>query len=145
MLFDIETLATCDSASVAKIPEMKTNKNIKIVLLDMLLPDVKSGIDIFLMLKNIRKEGVTLSSFNTNFSKLESKPGSLLIHPVFEMSLKGRFINMGKFIDDLDDKKVYKGITKARISYDEKEYPVLTGKFTLEFTARRSGSLEEGK
>lgn len=117
-----------------------------IVEMQMQLPTIDRFPDFMIwLLKSIRKEGVTLSSFNTNFSSLESKPGSLLIHPVFEMSLKGKYINMGKFIDDLDDKKVYKGITKARISYDEKEYPVLIGKFTLEFTARRSGSLEEGK
>ncbi len=117
-----------------------------IIEMQMQLPTIDAFPDFMIwLLKNIKKEGVNLSGFSTNFSSLESKPGSLLIHPVFELSLKGKYINIGKFIDDLDDRKVYKGITKARITYEEKEYPVLNGKFTLEFTARRSGSLEEGK
>jgi len=95
------------------------------------------------VLKSIRKESIKLSSFSSNLSSLEGKPNLLLVHPVFEIGLKGRFINMGKFIDELDDGKYFRGILRAKISYDEKEYPILTGKFTTEFTARRSGVLED--
>jgi len=117
-----------------------------IVELQMQLPTIDKFPDFMIgILRDVRKEGVSLSSFSSNFSSIGGSPGLLLIHPIFEMGLKGKFINMGKFLDDLDERKVYKAITKAKISYDEKEYPILTGKFTVEFTARRSGSLEEGK
>ncbi|HNQ63762.1 MAG TPA: hypothetical protein PKK34_08745 [Syntrophorhabdaceae bacterium] len=95
------------------------------------------------LLKSIKKESIKLSSFSSNLSSLEGKPNLLLVHPVFEIGLKGRFINMGRFIDELDDGKYFRSILRAKISYDEKEYPILTGKFTTEFTARRSGILED--
>ena len=114
-----------------------------IVEIQMQLPTIDEFPDFMIkMLKDIRKEAITLSSFSSNFSSLGGEPGLLLVHPVFEIGLKGKYINMGKFLDDLEDGKVYRGILRAKISYDEKEYPALTGKFAVEFTARRSGVLE---
>lgn len=112
--------------------------------IQMQLPTIDVFPDFMIkVLKDIRKESIKLSSFSSNLSSLEGKPDLLLVHPVFEIGLKGRFINMGRFIDELDDGKYFRGILRAKISYDEKEYPILTGKFTTEFTARRSGVLED--
>lgn len=111
--------------------------------IQMQLPTIDVFPDFMIsLLKSIRKESIKLSSFKSNFSSLEERPGLLLVHPVFEIGLKGRFINMGKFIDELDNGKYFRGILRAKITYDEKEYPTLTGRFTTEFTARRSGVLE---
>lgn len=125
------------------VKKRKEQVKSSIIELQMQLPTIDEFPDFMIgLLKDIRKEAVSLSSFSSNFSSLESRPGLLLVHPVFEIGLKGKYINMGKFLDDLEDRKVYRGILKAKISYDEKEYPALTGKFAVEFTARRSGVLE---
>jgi Tfp pilus assembly protein PilO len=114
-----------------------------ILEIQMQLPTIDVFPDFMIkVLKETKKESVVMNSFSSNFSSLEGKPGRLLVHPVFEMGLKGKFINMGKFIDELDNGKYFRGILRAKISYDEKEYPVLTGNFTMEFSARRSGVLE---
>ena len=125
------------------VKKQKEQVKSSITELQMQLPPIDEFPDFMIkLLKDIRKEAVSLSSFSSNFSSLEGTPGLLLVHPVFEIGLKGKYINMGKFLDDLKNGKVYRGILRAKISYDEKEYPALTGKFAIEFTARRSGVLE---
>ena len=125
------------------VKKQKEQVKLSIIELQMQLPTIDEFPDFMIkLLKNTRKDAVSLSSFSSNFSSLGSTPGLLLIHPVFEIGLKGKYINMGKFLDDLEDGKFYRGILRAKISYDEKEYPTLTGKFAVEFTARRSGVLE---
>ncbi|MCX5809091.1 MAG: hypothetical protein NTX36_06945 [Proteobacteria bacterium] len=124
----------------------KRNEQAKssIIEIQMQLPTIDAFPDFMIgLLKDIKKDAASLSSFSTNFSSLEGEPGLLLIHPVFEIGLKGKYVNIGKLLNDLGNRKFYRGISKAKISYDEIEYPALTGKFAVEFTARRSGVLED--
>lgn len=85
--------------------------------------------------------GMAVESLSGRYETMDlSRKG--IINPVFEMGLKGRFIDMGKFIDDLSGKTAFKGVQKARIVYDEKDYPALTGRFVIEFKALKERSLE---
>ena len=66
------------------------------------------------------------------------------MNPVFEVGLKGGFLEMGRFLEDLSNRTAFKGIKAARISYDDKEYPQLNGRFVIEFKALK-GKKSESK
>jgi hypothetical protein len=51
------------------------------------------------------------------------------------MELKGKFLDIGKFLEGVEKQKGYKRIVGGRILYADKDYPVLTGKFLVEFRA----------
>ena len=65
--------------------------------------------------------------------------------PVWEIDLQGRFLEMGKFLEGLAESSAYRGITKARLYYDEKSYPVLKGRFVVESKVLKGRTLFEGK
>jgi hypothetical protein len=67
-----------------------------------------------------------------------------IVHPVFEMGIKGRFLDMGQFLEELSARTAYGSIKQARIACDEKEYPVLSGRFVIEFKALKERA-REGK
>lgn len=97
------------------------------------------------IVKVAKGEGIVLDKFSSMFASAEMGQKGGLTNPVFEIGLKGRFLQMGRFLERLGDKKAFGGITKARIVYDEKEYPVLTGSFVLEFKAWKEKRYLEGK
>ncbi len=65
-----------------------------------------------------------------------------IMNPVFELGLKGGFLDMGRFLEELSEKTAFKGVQKARIAYDERDYPVLSGRFVVEFKALKGRPLE---
>ncbi len=67
-----------------------------------------------------------------------------MLNPVFEVGLKGGFLEMGRFLEDLSNKTAFKSVQAARIGYDEREYPQLSGRFMIEFKALK-GKKSESK
>ncbi len=118
-----------DKSSVGEI-----KKNIPVV--DE-FPDFVRG-----LIKNAKSHGVQVNSLNGRITSPEG-PQSLLVSPIFEMGLTGAFLDIAKFLDDLERKAAYKRITKAHIGYDDKEYPVLNTTFTADFRAWRGGIFED--
>ena len=59
--------------------------------------------------------------------------------------MKGRFTEMGKFLEQVSLSKAYRKILKGQISYTDKEYPLLAGKFEIEFKAWKERSALESK
>lgn len=88
-----------------------------------------------------KSRGMSLERLNGEYSSMEASRQNV-IHPVFEMGVKGKFLDMGKFLEELSGKTAFAGIRKARIAYDEKEYPVLSGRFVIEFKALRERTFE---
>ena len=92
-----------------------------------------------------RKGGLVLDRFSGTFRTLDLQPKTILTYPVFEIGLKGRFMEMGKFLEQVSASKAYRKIVKGQISYTDKEYPLLAGKFEIEFKAWKERSALETK
>ncbi len=95
--------------------------------------------------RTAKKNGIFITDFNSSFTSIDKKRASMLTYPVFEIGLKGRFLEMGKFLEELENNNAFKGIMNAKLSYDEKEYPVLTGIFMIEFKAWKEKQIFESK
>ena len=85
---------------------------------------------------------MSVESLNGYYNTLDVVQGVGLVNPVFEMGLRGGFLEMGRFLEELSGKAAFKGIQAARIDYGEKEYPLLTGKFVIEFKALKGRKSE---
>ena len=81
------------------------------------------------------KGGVVFDSLNSTVLPNDSQQISSLIKPALDMGLKGRFLDIGKFLEEVEKQKGYKRIAEGKVSYTDKDYPVLTGKFLIEFRA----------
>lgn len=92
-----------------------------------------------------RRSGLVLDRFSGMFKTLDVQPKTVLTYPIFEVGLKGRFMEMGKFLEQVSASKAYRGIVKGQISYTDKEYPLLAGKFEIEFKAWKERSALETK
>ncbi|OPY00934.1 MAG: hypothetical protein A4E60_02028 [Syntrophorhabdus sp. PtaB.Bin047] len=87
--------------------------------------------------------GMSLERLSGQYESMEVSNKNV-VHPVFEMGIKGRFLDMGRFLEELSGQTAYGSIKQARIAYDEKEYPVLSGRFVIEFKALKERA-REGK
>jgi Tfp pilus assembly protein PilO len=92
-----------------------------------------------------RRSGLVLDKFSGTFKTLDMQPKTILTYPIFEVGLKGRFMEMGKFLEQVSLSKAYRKILKGQISYTDKEYPLLAGKFEIEFKAWKERSALESK
>ena len=93
------------------------------------------------VVRDARTKGMGVERLSGHYDKMDLS-GKNVVNPVFEMGLRGDFLDMGKFLEELSGKTAFKGIQKASISYDEKDYPLLSGRFVIEFKALKGRSLE---
>jgi hypothetical protein len=91
-----------------------------------------------------KNKGIAIGSLSGYYNSLDISQKAGLVNPVFEIGLRGGFLEIGRFLEDLSGKTAFKNISAARINYDEKEYPQLAGKFIIEFKALK-GNKSEGK
>lgn len=89
-----------------------------------------------------KNKGVAIGSLHGYYNSIDVSQNKGLLYPVFEMGLKGGFLEMGRFLEELSGKSGFKGVQKAYISYEEKEYPALNGKFVIEFKALKGKKRE---
>lgn len=82
-----------------------------------------------------KKEGLVFESLNSILLPNDTQQPSSLIKPALDISLKGRFLDVGKFLENVEKQKGYNKIADGKLSYADKDYPVLTGKFLIEFRA----------
>lgn len=92
-----------------------------------------------------KKEGLAFENLSTTMLPGDPRLSSGLIKTAFDMGVKGRFINMGRFLEEVEQQKGFKRIADARISYTDGEYPVLTGRFFVEFRAWKGDRAFEGQ
>ncbi len=96
------------------------------------LPDYIKGI-----IKGSNKYGVAIINFNSTLSSIDNVSKSMLLMPAFDVTIKGRFMDISNFLERITDYRAYRAIKKAELFYNEKEYPILTGKFVIEFKSLR--------
>jgi hypothetical protein len=89
-----------------------------------------------------KSRGMSVGSLSGYYNTIDVVQGVGLVNPVFELGLRGSFLEMGRFLEDLSARTAFKGIQAARIDYSEKEYPLLTGKFVIEFKALKGRKSE---
>ena len=82
-----------------------------------------------------KKEGIIFEKLNSIVLPNDSQQVPSLIKPAIDMELKGKFLDIGKFLEGVEEQKGYKRIVGGKILYADKDYPVLTGKFLVEFRA----------
>ncbi len=103
-------------------------------------PDFIKGI-----VRAAKRYNIVVTGFNSTFSTIDMTSKSVFLEPAYEINIKGRFMDVSSFIEGISNNSAYRAIRKAELSYDEKEYPVLTGKFTVEFKSWRRLPKIEGK
>jgi Tfp pilus assembly protein PilO len=87
--------------------------------------------------QSARAKGVFVEDLGTIFSSFDEQRVKTLANPLFEITVKGRYLPIGRFLEELENNKAFTVIRKASLSYEEAQYPVLTGKFVLQFKARK--------
>lgn len=103
------------------------------------LPDFMKG-----MVTNSKRFGVVITGFNSTFSSTNLLSSSPVVNLAFEITIKGRFKEIGRFLDDMESKMAYRRVSKASITYDDKEYPILTCKLLVELKTLKKGFRHEG-
>ncbi len=103
-------------------------------------PDFIRGI-----VRAAKRYNVVVTGFNSTFSSIDTASKSIFLCPAYEINIKGRFMDVSSFMEGISNNSAYKTIRKAELTYDEKEYPVLTGKFIVEFKSWRRSPKIEGK
>ncbi len=84
-----------------------------------------------------KAKGALVEDFGSIFLPQEDQQSGPVMNPVMEITVKGRYLQMGRFLEELERNKAFKGVVKARMTYEEKQYPVLTGIFVVQFRAKR--------
>lgn len=93
------------------------------------------------VVNSAKSRGMSLESLSGQYESMQITNRNV-VHPVFEMGIKGRFLDMGMFLEELSGRTAYGSIKQARITYDEKEYPVLSGRFVIELKALKERAIE---
>lgn len=80
-----------------------------------------------------RALGVTIEGLNASATQQALTDNPLLFLQPVEIDLKGRYLEIGRFIEELERKSAYGSIRRAKLAYDEKEYPILRGTVLFEW------------
>ena len=92
-----------------------------------------------------KKEGLAFETLSATMLPNDPQLSSGLTKTALDMGVKGRFIDMGRFLEDVERQKGFKRVVDAKISYTDAEYPVLTGRFFVEFRAWKGDRAFEGQ
>ena len=84
-----------------------------------------------------KERGIAVNSLHGYYTSLDAAGRPGFMNPVFEAGLMGNFLDIGTFLEELSGRVGFKSINAAKISCDEKDYPVVSGKFVIEFKALR--------
>jgi len=84
------------------------------------------------MVSSAKRRGLEIEAIQPLFTSFKELEGKHFLYPVFEVTLKGRFLEIGRFLEEMKATQAYRGVVRAKISYDEGTYPLLNGKVVLE-------------
>ena len=86
-------------------------------------------------MKSAAGQGVTVVSIYNVIPTLEEGEKTPLVSSIFEIDIKGPFLDIGRFIEQMQNMPAFKEMLMARIWFNEKEYPNLSGKLVVQFKA----------
>jgi Tfp pilus assembly protein PilO len=87
--------------------------------------------------KRAKETGLSVSRIDSSLPPSDETQGSIFLHPIVEIDLQGRFLEMGRFLDDISQRFVFNSILKAKVSSVERENPVLSAKYVVELNVWR--------
>jgi Tfp pilus assembly protein PilO len=87
--------------------------------------------------KRAKETGLSVNRIDSSLPPSDGAQGSVFLHPLVQVDVQGRFLEMGRFLDDLSQKFAFKSILKAKVSYVERENPVLSAKYVVELNVWR--------
>ncbi len=87
------------------------------------------------------QRGIVVTGLRGYYGTLEPS-GKGLMRPLFEMELRGRFLDLGRLLEDISHKGGYSAVRMARIDGNEKDLSTVTGRFVIEFKALRGTGIE---
>ncbi len=137
-----------DAQAVAMIEMKKRNEQARIRFEEFQtqLPVVEQLPDfVRTVAASAKKDGVTVINFSNILASFDTGERLPLVTSIFEIDLKGRFLDLGKFVEDLGNERAFKDVIIAKIGYNEKEYPILTGKVVVGLRAWKRKIGVEGK
>ena len=82
-----------------------------------------------------KKDGLIFETLNSGLLPVDPQQPPSLVKPSLDITSKGRFLDMGRFLESVTKQRGYKRIADGKLSYTDKDYPVLTGRFLIEFRA----------
>lgn len=96
------------------------------------------------LMNTAKNKGVLINRVNAHYDTVDINQKTNLINPVFDLSLNGDFLEIGRFLEEMSHKSAYRKIQFARFNYTDKEYPQLSGQFVVELKALK-GNPNESK
>ncbi len=88
-------------------------------------------------IQTARKKGVEVQRISSQFSSLKDIQKDSFSYPTFEMALKAKFLEIGRFLEGLQEDRSVKGVLKANLALDENDYPYIRAKITVELRTSR--------
>lgn len=89
------------------------------------------------MASSVGNGAVTINRLNGRLDKDKGGSGSAFAYPVTEIGFTGRFLDIGRMLEQIQNVKAYRRIVKARLTTVEDTYPELRGSVEIEFKAWR--------
>jgi Tfp pilus assembly protein PilO len=124
-----------------KLAQLRQREDETRTRMDSMSADIPRYNDLPAFMKEIAriagKRGVYLVDLGTVFSTVEDQRPRLLANPLFEITVKGRYLEIGHFLEELGGSRAFSTIQKAGLTYEDARYPILTGYFLIQFKARR--------
>lgn len=86
---------------------------------------------------SVRRGNVTIDRLKGRFDDTNLKASSALAYPVTEMDFTGRFVDIGRVLEQIQTVKAYRRIIRAQLVAAEGIYPDIKGNVEIEFKALR--------
>lgn len=140
-LTDIEARIARAEAELLQPKDAKTDGNGRIAA--AMPPDQIPRLEAFpdymkRIASSAKNGGVTINRLNGRLNDGNGEATSMLAYPVTEIDFTGRFIDIGRTLEQIQGAKAYRRIIRARLVAVENVYPHIKGNVEIEFKAWRN-------
>jgi hypothetical protein len=139
-LADAENQIARIEAELSRMKESRTEGNDKAALtrLPTQIPHLEAFPDFVRRIAlSVRNSGVIIDRLDGRFDDGAMSTNSLLAYPVTRLDFTGRFLDIGRMLEQIQGVKAYRRIVRAQMTAREDVYPDLKGSVEIEFKAWR--------